>query len=130
MKEIVISAIIIISIIIGNNIIQKYTINSAEEMSNKLNELKEVLNKEEYEGKEKTIDEKIEQADKCWNERHDRLAYFIEHDELEKVETNMTTMKSFAQTKEYSEAISELEESIFVLKHIEEKYAFNLENVF
>ena len=58
------------------------------------------------------------------------MAYFIEHDELEKVDTNITALKSFIETNEYAEAISELDKSVFVLRHIEEKYAFSLENVF
>ena len=65
-----------------------------------------------------------------WEQRHDKLAYFIEHDELEKVETEFVAIKSYIETDEYEEAISELDKSVFILKHIEDKYAFNLQNVF
>ena len=30
----------------------------------------------------------------------------------------------------YFDAIKELDESVFVLRHIQEKYAFNLKNIF
>ena len=130
MKEIIISTIIIFAIIIGNNITQKYTIEFGEEMSNILNELKNEINNDENEIEEKSVNEKLEKIDKCWNQKREKLAYFIEHNELEKVENNMTTMRSFVNTKEYTQSISEIEECIFILKHIEEKYAFNLENVF
>ena len=72
----------------------------------------------------------MEEIKKSWEARHDKLAYFIEHDELEKVETDLTSLKSFIETNSYSEATSELDKSVFVLQHIEDKYAFNLENVF
>ena len=65
-----------------------------------------------------------------WDKAHDKLAYYIEHDELEKVETNLTSCKSLAETENYDLAISELEKTVFVLNHITDKYAFNLENIF
>ena len=71
-----------------------------------------------------------EEIKKEWENRYDKLAYFIEHDELEKVKTDLTALNSFIETKEYAEAISELDKCVFVLKHIEDKYAFNLQNVF
>ena len=50
--------------------------------------------------------------------------------ELEKVETELIAIKSYIETQDYEESISELDKSVFVLKHIEDKYAFNLQNVF
>lgn len=65
-----------------------------------------------------------------WQEKHDKLAYFIEHDELEKVETELVAIKSSIETEDYEESISELDKSVFILKHIEDKYDFNMQNVF
>ena len=58
--------------------------------------------------------------------------YVIEAEENgeEEVKTDLTALNSFIETKEYAEAISELDKCVFVLKHIEDKYAFNLQNVF
>ena len=58
------------------------------------------------------------------------MAYYIEHDELEKVRTNLTELKSHTETEEYEEAINDLDKSVFVLEHIEEKSEFNLKNIF
>lgn len=132
-KETVICIIIVIAIIIGNIITQKYTKQSVESLSNNLESLKtEMINKIE-EKKDKSKEELSESVDKImenWESRHDKLAYYIEHNELEKVENNLTALDSFAETEEYADAIKELDESIFVLKHIQEKYAFNLKNIF
>ena len=48
----------------------------------------------------------------------------------EKVENNLTGASSFIEMEEYAEAVSELDKGEFVLKHIQDKYAFSLENVF
>ena len=131
-KESVICIIIIIAIIAGNVITQKYTKESVETLSNGLEALKTDLNNEIYNEKrlnEEILDE-IDKIRKDWDSRHDKLAYYIEHNELEKVENNLTALDSFAQTQEYADAVKELDESVFVLKHIQEKYAFNLKNIF
>ena len=129
-KETIICSIIVILIIIGNKITQDYTVNSVEDLSNKLIELKLELSNEEDNISKNHIKEKIKEIEENWESRHDKLAYFMEHDELEKVETNITALKSFIETNEYTEAVSELDKSVFVLKHIEEKYDFSLENIF
>lgn len=129
-KEMIICLFIVIVIIIGNIITQNYTIESVKELSDSLTELKTKLEEKENNISDDNIKGKIQEIEDNWKSRHERLAYYIEHDELEKVETNITALKSFIITNEYAEAVSELDKSVFVLKHIEDKYAFNLQNVF
>lgn len=131
-KEIIVCIIIVIAIIVGNIITQNYTVKSIGILSEELEELKKDVIEAEDNGEEvnENIKNKKEEIKKEWENRHDKLAYFIEHDELEKVETDLTALNSFIETKEYAEAISELDKCVFVLKHIEDKYAFNLQNVF
>lgn len=74
--------------------------------------------------------EEAEKIYEQWETRHEKLAYYIEHDELEKVETQLITIKSNIETQNYEELISGIDESIFILKHIEDKYGFNLQNIF
>lgn len=130
-KELIICIIIVITIIIGNTVTQKYTEKAVEETSKNLEELKvELINNEESEEKEKLIKEKAKETNENWEGKYEKLAYFIEHDELEKINTNLTGMNSFIETKKYEEAINELDKTKFVLKHIEEKYALNFKNIF
>ena len=49
---------------------------------------------------------------------------------MEKVEKNLTGIYSALENNELSEAISELDESMFILRHIKDKYSFKIENVF
>ena len=130
-KETIICIVIVTAIIGGNILTQNYTVESVENLSGKLSELKkDVLEIEEKGGNKDSVNEKMQKIKNEWNKRHDKLAYFIEHDELEKVETNLTGASSFLEIEDYVETISELDKSNFILKHIEEKYAFNLENIF
>ena len=65
-----------------------------------------------------------------WMGFHDKLAFYIEHDELEKIETELTALKGDIEVKKYDDAITQLDKSIFILKHIKYKYKFNLDNIF
>ena len=132
-KELIICIVIFTLIVIGNIITQNYTKQSVDNLSNKLEELKENIGGKIGENNNKENEEliqKINDITKNWEERHDKLAYYIEHNELEKVEDNLTGLSSLVKTNEYPDAIKELDKCVFILKHIEEKYAFNLENIF
>lgn len=127
-KETIICIIIATLIIIGDVITGNYTKSSVEETSKTLLELREEITKEAVNNEE--AKKKTNEIHEQWDKRHNKLAYYIEHDELEKVETNLTALRSFIETEEYNEAASELDKSVFVLRHIEEKNKFNLQNVF
>ena len=125
-KELIICIILVTLIIIGDWIIQNYTKNTINNITGELENLKQCL----FEKSDKNINEQIDRIDNKWNKVHDKLACYIEHDELEKVETNFTACKSFAKTEEYEQAISELEKTVYVLEHITDKYSFDLVNIF
>lgn len=125
-KELIICIILVILIIIGDIITQNYTKNNVNYITNELETLKQGL----IEKSKEQADDKINKIDEKWNEAHDKLAYYIEHDELEKVETNFTACKSLAKTEEYEQAISELEKTVYILEHITDKYSFDLVNIF
>lgn len=128
LKETIICIVIVIAIIFGNNVTQNYTKESVSELNNELMRLRENIIQEEVE-QEKAKSE-VEEIYKQWEERHDKLAYFIEHDELEKVETELIGVKSFIASEEYAESVDQLDKCVFILQHIEDKYDFNLQNVF
>lgn len=127
-KEITICIAIIVIVIVGNYITQKYTDEAVQEINSRLDDLKEEMLRNEPD--EVNIKNSVNEIEKSWDLKCNKLAFYLEHDELEKVEAHITSLKSFIETKEYPEAICELDNSIFVLKHIEEKYAYSLENLF
>lgn len=125
-KELIICIVLVILIIIGDIITQNYTKNTVNYLTGELEKLGKNLSAKDD---NKTY-EKISEIDNKWKKAHDKLAYYIEHDELEKVETNFTACKSLAKNGEYEQAISELEKTVYVLDHITDKYSFNLVNIF
>lgn len=125
-KELVICVILVILIIIGDIVTQNYTKNTVNYITGELESLKQSL----FEKDDDKVDKEISKIDNKWKEVYDKLAYYIEHDELEKVESNFTACKSLAKTREYEQSISELEKTVYVLEHITDKYSFNLVNIF
>ena len=130
-KEIIFSIVIVVVVIAGNVLTQNYMHNSFRKTTSRLEELKQELLIEQPEeidwGKAK---EDFSVLQKEWRNSFEKLAYYIEHDELEKVDTNLVGLKSYIDTEEEVDAISELEKSVFVLNHIEDKTRMNLKNIF
>ena len=110
--------------------------NNETEEQNEIEEQNETeeTNENEEEIEKLDEDEKIlKQASENyekWLKYHKRLAFYIEHNELEKVETNYVAGKSFIENAKYEDAMSEVEKTIYVLQHINDKYSINLENIF
>ena len=106
-KETTICICIIILIIWLDILTQNYTKTSTIEITECLSELKKEIEDKSLENAK----EKLGELDKKWDEKHDKLAYYIENEEI-------------------PSAIAELETGKFVLEHIERKYKFNLQNIF
>ncbi len=128
LKEIIICMVIVISIVFGNSMTQNYTKESVSQLSSGLISLREMVSQENME--DEKIKNDAENVYKEWEKRHEKLAYYIEHDELEKVETELIGIKSDLETEDYEELIIGIDKSVFILKHIQDKYAFNLQNIF
>lgn len=127
-KEWIICIIVIFLVAITNIITQNYTNKSVETMDQKLESLKGKLTEEEIEHQE--IEEEMQNVMQHWKKRYETLAYYIEHDELEKVETELTSLQANIQMEQYEEGVPDLEKSIFILNHIKEKFKLNIKNIF
>lgn len=126
LKETIISIVIIIIIFSLDIFTQNYTRKSTQEINEKITALERNI----LDTDTQKIAETVEKIDNIWAQKHDKLAYYIEHDELEKVDTALVETKSYIKTEDYSSAIAELNKGKFILEHIEEKYSFNIQNIF
>ena len=127
MKEIIISIVIIICILIGNGITQNYTNYATEHTSSQLSSLKEeITNNKDNEN----LKNKINKIHEEWDEKYEKLAYYIEHNELEKIETGLTLIRSYIETEEHADCIGKVDETIYLLRHLEDKNKFSLKNIF
>ena len=127
-KELAVSIVIVIAIVVLNNVTQGYTDKSVSETTEKLEELRDDIIKTEKEHDD-IVSELNDIYDK-WMGFHEKLSYYIEHNELEKAETQLTALKGYIEMGEYNVAVSELDKTIFILNRIEDKYDFALDNVF
>lgn len=125
-KETVICVIIIVVIFGLEMFTQNFTKETVSEITETMSSLKESILKTDKEKMQKDIAKLTDN----WEGKHNKLAYYIEHDELEKVDTAIVRMKSYIETEYFEDAIAELEDGKFVLEHIEDKNAFNLKNIF
>ena len=132
-KEILIVVIIVVAIITLNYITTSYTRNSFEQVNSKLDAIKNIGNELLNEEKEENItliSEKIKDLEDEWEIINKKTSFYLEHDELEKVNSSMVKFKSFFELGEYSEAIPELENCKYILRHIKDKESLNPINLF
>ncbi len=126
-KEVIICCVIIIAVVILNIITINYTKESVESLKIELRNIKEDIKEEKDIS---SINEKIINLKNNWEERYEKLAYYIEHDELEKVHLYIVGIDSNVNSDEYSQAIGELDKCAYILEHIEDKYSLNFKNIF
>lgn len=128
-KEIIALIFIIAFLIISDVYVSRYTQSAIEEMDKKTDEIINlVLNHEEY-NEEDSLN-KINDFEKEWKEVEDKLAYFSEHDELEKVSVSITLMKANMEMNMKEDAYEKMQEIKFRIEHIKTKQKFALNNLF
>lgn len=137
-KEIFIVVIIIIAIIIAHMVTQNYTKESISIMKEKLDEIEQIAKKidesekKNIEGKEskEELSKKINNIREQWRNINRKMAFYIEHDELEKVNTSLIIMEGYLTMEDYSQSIPELENCEYILQHIQDKQSLQIINLF
>lgn len=82
------------------------------------------------ENQESEVQEEFYKIEKEWKGKSEKLALFVEHNELEKVSNNMVVIESNFETNETDKVLENIAELKFMLEHIEEKNQLKLKNVF
>ena len=125
-KEIII-ILTVVALVVGLDLISnKYLKDVVIELSSELNKLKVQILKE---NKEEAQSQMLK-VKEIWAEKYKVLAYYIEHDELEKVETELVRLSADIDMEEYKNCINELNTSIFILEHIQKKEKLDIISVF
>ena len=99
-KEWVISIIIVIAIVIGDIFTMKYTNQSVDEATTALAKMREEIAREDEEINSEQVKTQIGNIRDNWNKRHKKLAIYIEHDELEKIETDLSGLHGYVEKEE------------------------------
>ena len=127
-KELLICISIIVVIISFDYMLQKYTDDAVEELTSQIDEIKTKVMNDDFDSTQ--IENKTDELYLKWEEYNNKFSYYIEHTELEKVETAFIVYKSYLKSKQYYDAIAESEKTKYILNHIKEKYSFSLANIF
>ena len=118
-------------IVVGDTFTTRYTNKSIETTTQSLSEIREEMEKKnEEEIDADKLKEQIKNIRNDWNKRHKKLAIYIEHDELEKIETNLSGLNGYLDKEEYGDSMAQLDISVYVLEHIKNKTTLSLINIF
>lgn len=127
-KELIICIAILILIVIGDVITQNSTSQALDEVESKLDNLRKEMIQEKI--NQETLKNNMVEIQNLWNEKYQRLAYYIEHDELEKVGVELAKLNANLETQEYSTGVENLDNCVFILAHIKDKHALKVVNIF
>lgn len=139
-KEISISLIIIIIVVIADILTSNITDKKISDMNNDLDNMREKivfvknLNEEDIEkNNNSTYNELIldvKNIKRKWEDNNNILSYYIEHNELEKVGTEISTLYNYSESNNFEQASDSISRLEFILDHISKKYDFELNNFF
>ena len=129
MKYFLSSTIILSIIFIMNMLTGLNTNNKVEILENKYFELRDGMGYA-YSNNLDLLDNLLKDTEETWKEANKTLALYIEHEELDKAEMEMVTLKANIDIKDYDEAIKSIDKIVFQLNHIKEKNKLKLKNIF
>lgn len=127
-KELIICVVILILIVILDVVTYNTTNQALEEVSFHLETLRGEIIKDNI--NQDISKAKMDEIQKLWNKKYKGLAYYIEHDELEKVGVELTKLNADIETQEYKMGVENLDNCVFILAHIKDKHAFKIVNIF
>ena len=125
-KEIIICFIVVALVITLNVISEAHTDFIMDDTENNLGTLRQDLFLENSENIKNEIKEILDK----WNDDKEILSVYIEHNELEKIETCLREINSNVETEEYNIAIQSLDTCVFLMNHIKDKYKLSIKNIF
>ncbi len=126
-KEIIICFIVVIAVVILNIVTVNYTKESVTSIRSQLDNIREDIKQGEDIN---IISQKISDLKSNWEDRYNILSFYIEHNELEKVQLYIVGLDSNISSNEYNQATEELDKCSFILEHLQDKYSFQMGNIF
>lgn len=126
-REAIITISIVLLILSAEWLTQKYTHKAFAEIEENLIQLKEEILQTNANNSQ--LIEKTEQISELWESKQENLSYYLEHNELEKVNTQIILIKGYLESDSPQDAIPDLEEGLYIIEHIKEKEAFKLKNI-
>ena len=125
-KEYVMIVLIIVFVILAELITSKITCKVVEDINYYINFLEEGIDNND-------IGDKMEKLSSQWRKSEIKLAFFMEHSELEKINADITNLRSnvYNRNNNNYEDIKELIDAIkYRLEYVKNKQKLGLKNIF
>lgn len=130
-KELIVVITILIIAVLVNFFVDRYTDRSISSLNTKLEAVANMANEINSEnGEQDTVVTDFKNVSEEWEKVKSKMAFYIEHDELEKVSTSIVAIEEFLKLGSYDDAIPEIKKCMFILEHIKEKQSFSIINLF
>ena len=125
-KEYLIIVVILVVVFVTDYLTNKRLVESVGWMKDGITSIENKISEQ----KEWEAQEEFYELEEKWKQETEKLSLFVEHDELEKVSTNIVIIESNFETDETDKVLENIAELRFLLEHIEEKNQLKLKNVF
>ena len=136
-KEIIIAIFIISLVSISDIVTTKITDEKMIDIGNKLETLEvliqENMKEENFEKRDienKTIKNYVIEVKNEWINHEEILSLYIEHEELEKIGTEVNSLYSYIESNDDTECLDSIARLEFILEHLSKKQDFRLNNFF
>lgn len=127
LKEYIIILIIIVFVLLIEIITGKITNNSLENINYYISNLENGINCNN------DIEERMKELSDNWAQEEIRLSYYMEHNELERISSNITILRSNLRNisdNNYAEIRALIDEIKYRLEYIKNKQKLGLKNIF
>lgn len=123
LKEYATLFLIIVFVVSIEIITDNITYRSISDINSKIEDLEKSLETNESKAK-------ISELCSSWKSEEDKLAFYLEHDELEKVGVLVDNVKSDIENDNTEDVKQEIDEIKFLLEHVKQKQKLELKNIF
>ncbi|MBP3707956.1 MAG: DUF4363 family protein [Clostridia bacterium] len=123
-KSLIICIVIVLLIVLGDTILQRYVNNKFYNITEKLNEIGD-----NYENHEENL-RNIHELNEILNSSYQIMACYLEHNELEKVKTQLIIMEAAAKVDDFDVIYEETSRTKYIIEHINEKQSLKIDNIF
>lgn len=129
-KTLIFAISILIIIIILDIIFENYSKNSIEKINSNIDKIGKAFEIEGENYDKEKLEKFSEKARDEWRKREDILSCFIEHDEVEKINTKLDVLYTQVKNEVWMDAKSTVSEVKRLVKYLEGKYELSIQNIF
>ncbi len=129
-KTLIIAIVIVIIVIILDIIFENYSKNSIQKVNKNIDKLYTIFEDEKENYDSQKLEKLAINARKEWKKREDILSCFIEHDEIEKINSKLDVLYVQIKNEVWMDAKTTTSEVKRLIKYLEGKYELSVQNIF